>query len=209
MPAYDNNTPLATQAINQTQAPIRTNFDSLKQLIDINHVDFSDPVDFGKHFFIQLPDGYPKLATSALETGLYCKDGAASNELELFFQREFLGPDLGTPMTESKMNNAGATNGFTWLPSRVKIIWGTATITGGAPDNGIHTIVYLTEVPFFPGFAVNWGPPQLTRISSTATTTNNTVILQSYSQTGFIAKSSNIPVVGGGNLQFAWWAIGL
>lgn len=54
MPNYTAQVPLATQAINQTQAPIQTNFQSLQQLIDINHVDFSDSVNFGKHSVLSL-----------------------------------------------------------------------------------------------------------------------------------------------------------
>ena len=204
MPAYDNNTPLATQQINQTQNPILTNFASIQQLIDVNHVGFADPINFGKHFFIQMPESATKLTTSAAEIGLYVKDGVASLQAELYFQREGLGLDLGTPMTEHA-NNAGGSIGWTWLPSGLKIMWGF-NITAGA--GGLATITYnstagggLNNFPGFTSFATPLVTPART---GTGAATTFLYIRDSYNAAGFEVRSSTVTA----GAQFTWIAIG-
>lgn len=83
MPVYNPNTPLATNPINQTQAPIQTNFASIMSLIDINHVDFSDPIDYGKHNVVDLVTQGADPGTTANEMALYTKMVAGSPELFL------------------------------------------------------------------------------------------------------------------------------
>ena len=196
---YTTNIPLATQPINQTQQAINDNFTCLVNnatpangLITVNHVGTNDPVDYGKHFFIQMPEGVPTVATGATEIGLYCKDGATSLVAELYFQRESGAADSGTPMTEYVVNNAGSTNGFTWLPSGMKIIWGSA-ITNNVTGNA--TVTYAVAVPGFPGFSTNWTGPQLTTSNATG------LSLTALSGTAF-------SVHGGNNVTFYWSVIG-
>ncbi len=109
------------------------------------------------------------------------------------------------PMTAMKNNNAGATNGWTYLPSGLKIAWGTGTI----PSGGTLAVVYGSALSSFPGFSTFWTCPQLTRIRTVAGSTTNFVVIQSYNATGFTAKSSTVPISGGGTADFAWMVIGL
>ena len=53
--AYKPNIPMATDAISQSQVDLQNNFGALKSLIDINHVDFANMTDQGKHYRIDFP----------------------------------------------------------------------------------------------------------------------------------------------------------
>jgi hypothetical protein len=69
-----NDTPQATNPINQTQAPIRTNFQSIRALIDVNMVDFADPVNAGKFNLVALVNQVaspPMGGFNATDVGFY------------------------------------------------------------------------------------------------------------------------------------------
>ena len=129
MPVY-NDTPLATESINQTQDPIRTNFQSIKTLIDVNHVDFSDPVDFGKHKWVTFPQQVQATAQAANiypDLGIYSAPNVATGVNELYFRNS------GNVVTDVPFTAAlYALSGWTFLPSGLLLQWGRQ----GVLDNG-------------------------------------------------------------------------
>lgn len=178
MPVYTDQTPLATQQINQTQAPIQTNFQSLKLLIDINHVDFADPINFGKHnvtdFVNQLntPLGLVPLFITALPAGEFniyntIPNGAAvltgvpnqgypvtltSNEL--IVERAPVVPQTRKtfiPITATRQTNDGTgQHGWAFLPSGILLKWGYAFSLGNIVDaGGTFTYPVAADIPVF------------------------------------------------------------
>jgi hypothetical protein len=170
MPAYTAQTPLATQQINQTQAPIQTNFSSIQALVDVNHVDFSDPISFGKHLvtdLVQLVNGplglVPPFITGlpAYEFNIYntVPNGNAVltgvplqgypvnlTSSELIIERAPVAPQtLNTfiPITATNQFNDGTgQHGWAFLPSGILLKWGYVYYNPAGNSNTYFTFTY-------------------------------------------------------------------
>lgn len=176
MPAY-NDTPLATQQINQTQAPIRTNFQSLESLIDINHVDFSDPLNFGKHTVVSLlqaaasppltgvpPANAFTVSATGGDVGFYNFINPTTGFNEIYVNKINAGPTaVQIPMTASKFNQnfvgAGYTYTYSWsyLPSGMLMLMGKLSVFT-PPASTFPATIFYPVAPAFPGFTAGTVP---------------------------------------------------
>lgn len=178
MPAYQD-TPLATQQINQTQAPIRTNFQSLQSLVDVNHVDFADPINFGKH---KVTDFLPQANTPlgsvpAFITGLATQEFNIYNTIpngttvlngvpnqgypvtltsnELIIERALVAPETKntfTPITaKGQTTTATGHHGWAFLPSGILLKWGYVFYNPAGASNTYDTFTYPVspDIPVF------------------------------------------------------------
>jgi hypothetical protein len=146
MPVYQD-TPLATQQINQTQAPIRTNFQSIEQLVDINHVDFSDPVNYGKHAVVAFFNQATPLVPPSTDINVFCSQFTATSQAELFLQRS---SGALYPITAANIGSSGGNSyGWTYFPSGIIIKWGQ--INGNFPNGTWQQFTYPTSanIPVF------------------------------------------------------------
>jgi len=197
MPAYNPNTPLATQQINQTQAPIQTNFASIMQLIDINHVDFSDPINFGKHLVtdfvpqINTPLGSVPAFITALPAGEFNIYNTIPNgnavltgvpnqgypvlltSNELIIERAPVLPQTRTTFTPitatNQLNNGTGQHGWAFLPSGILLKWGYVFYDPAGNSNTYFTFTYPTN-----GVAPNGTIPAFDNVwSVNITTTGN------------------------------------
>lgn len=130
--AYNNNTPLANQRLNATQAPIKDNFAGIKTLVDVNHETF-DIADQGKHKFLQMPEQGAAPTTAANEGGLYTKENTTTTVTELYFRRESDGSEL--PLTGG--NNA-ANSGWAYGPNGLIFKWSTEVVGGGVTNGTVN-----------------------------------------------------------------------
>ncbi len=173
MPAYQD-TPLATQQINQTQAPIRTNFQSIESLVDVNHVDFADPINFGKHNvtdFVGQPNT-PLGSVPAFITGLPTTEFNIYNTIpngsavltgvpnqgypvtlltnELIVERALQGAETKntfTPITaRGQITDATGDHGWAFLPSGILLKWGYVFYNPAGATNTYDTFTYPTAV---------------------------------------------------------------
>lgn len=177
MPVY-NDTPLATNPINQTQAPIRTNFQSIMSLIDVNHVDFSDPVDFGKHKWVTFPSqgAIPPAGSAFTGTEIGLFNALLSGQQELYVNRTITtGPTTrNIPMTASTLSSVVApgvgASIFTYVPSGFIVQSGTFSVaTSGVvvnfamafPTQIISVVVSLTN-PLAAGNVISVGASNIT-----------------------------------------------
>jgi len=140
-------------------------------------------------------------AFTAGNVGLYSANNAATTFNELYINKTTSLGVVQIPMTADILGGTNAANGWTYLPSGLKMAWGRATLV--AP--GVFTVVYGTELTNFPGFSTQTSAPQLTRISAGATITT-TPFLQSFTNLQFVARSS---AAIGGTADFTWSVIGL
>jgi hypothetical protein len=134
---FNNAVPQATQKLATTQAPILSNFQAINELINTNHVSFSDVVNYGKHNLTTFPLQSILPTTSAGQMSIYCAAAATVNGMELFYQY----PSNGTrvQLTPVVSSGADAANpGYTTMPGGVIMKWGTAT--GLVP--GANTILF-------------------------------------------------------------------
>lgn len=144
--AYQNNIPMATDRLKDSQSAIQDNFAEIETLIIRNHGDFGAPTE-GRHTFVEFPTATPTGTTlTTPEVALYSKVGPTSTIPELFFQRSGLTADMGYAFTEG----LNAATGYTRLPSGLLVKWGTATSSVGNFDltyNPAGTPNY-TSTPF-------------------------------------------------------------
>jgi hypothetical protein len=215
MPAY-NDTPLATDPINQTQAPIRTNFQSIQQLIDINHVDFSDPVNFGKHTVLSLlaqaaspplTGSPPANAFGATDVGLYNFVSTVTGLNEIFANKlNNVGSPtpVQIPITASILSTASVlTNGlagWTYLPSGLIMKWGN---TPGIPNSNVAVTVTIPSSVTNPAFT-NLFSIQLTPIHTGAVSGYIDINASIVDANKFNAYSSSTAPAGAYYLAIGW-----
>lgn len=138
MPTYNENIPQATDQISQSQDQILQNFQALKVLIDINHVDFAS-ADQGKHKWITMPSqgAIPPAGSgfAAGELGLYNAINSLTTKNELYINKTNQATVVQVPATASILSSnsapASGAAGWTQLPSGIILRWGSFTgITG-------------------------------------------------------------------------------
>lgn len=126
-----NDVPLPNQQIDQSQLPIRTNFNSITALIDVDHETFVDN-KHGYHKAIHIVDGVPAPALVAGEAGFYVDTN------NLFIQK-------GTSTAVSLTSTTGSIpEGSYVLPNGLKVIWGIYTHTASLGSSQTYTFTFHT-----------------------------------------------------------------
>jgi len=191
-----NNVPLANQTLNVTQAPIQNNFNTIDTAFVVDHVDYGS-ANQGMHQKVTLVTNGVAPVIAAGNLALFNQTAASTGNPEIYLAR---GSAAAYPMTGYVLGGTNNGNGWTYLPSGLKMAWGRST-TGGATN---VTITYANELTNFPGFTTIYAFPLLSRISGPGTSTNF-VTLTNYTQTTFQVYSS----AGSTGVQFAWFVIGI
>lgn len=163
IPAYQLK-PQATDQLSQSQSDILNNFTAIQGLIDVNHVDFSDGVNYGKHKFVTFPVQATTPTFLSGEVGLYNLLPVSPSPItgidELFINKIVSGgAAVQVPMTASILstNNGPGTfsNGWTYLPSGILLKWAWISGTGleGGASNTKGVVVFPTgaNTPVFRG----------------------------------------------------------
>lgn len=200
--AYLYNIPQATDQISLSQGQILGNFTALG-VIGGNATAGSSMLDATIGFkWIQLtlqaaipPAGSGFIAGNI---GLYTALSPNSGRNELYIN---LSTGAQVPATAAIVSAAGpGFNGWTYLPSGVKMVWGYSTTPGTATP---VTTTY-TAVAGFPGFST-YATPFVTRYTTQAPVQSDFIYVQAYSTVSFDARSSN----NGLSKEFTWFAIGI
>lgn len=185
--SYDPTKPAANDKPTNDQAPMQTNFASIKTLIDIDHVDFSSST-YGQHKQITFPSiNVPTLPTSAPILFTNDHDGAA-NALpiaELFLYS-------GSATQSSNQYNITGSNGSVLLMMGVILKWGNQSFVGSQNPT----------VTFTHPFPNNCFGVQLTLLNSNGTVPS-AWRLSSVSSAAFTAN-----VQASGSTTMYWFAIG-
>jgi hypothetical protein len=199
--AYQANKPQATDALSQSQIDIQNNFGAIQTLVDVNHVDFASS-DAGKHYKVTFTDQTGDVpAFLSGEIGVFNQLASPTSINDLWMVR---GTAPAFPITGYVNNNVASTNGWTYIPSGLKIAWGIGVMNSPAVT---ATVIYGSALVNFPGFTTFWTAPQLTRLRSGPPPAENLVVVQSFSQTQFTAAATTTS--NAGTIQFSWMIIGL
>ena len=220
--AYNSNIPQPSNKLRNSQGDLLANFQAIKTLIDVNHIDFADSTNQGKHNFVTLPvtTSSPSAPTFlSTEEGLYNLLFTTTNNNEIFahIQQTLSGTrNQEIPFTASSLSRSApvpaATNtaqsvGWTYLPSGMLLKWGLASGTGN--------VVVDTHVANQPDFtAILFGQATLTGVWTVSPTfTNASVIYYGPLQSGSIATQFNLYFANGSNSgvgtgKAVWLAIG-
>jgi hypothetical protein len=197
-----NNVPLTGQTLGVTRVPINQNFSVIDQAFSQDHVDFNLPGQ-GKHDQVTFPSQSSAPTFLATEIGLFNQNASPTGINDIWMAR---GTAAAFPITGYKTVGVGATNGWTYLPSGLKIAWGTGSMSAPTVQ---QNVVYATALvgTNFPGFTTFWTAPQLTRLAGGPAPISNFVCVQSYAQTQFTVIASTASNTG--TIQFSWMVIGL
>jgi hypothetical protein len=126
-----NDVPLANQQIDQSQAPIRTNFNSISALIDVDHETFTDS-KHGYHKALHIVDGVPSPALVAGEGSIYVDSN------NVFIKN-------GTSAAVSLTDTTGSVgNGSYTLPNGLILKWG---VTSNFAGNTTTTVTFPAAFP--------------------------------------------------------------
>jgi len=133
---YNDNVPLSTDIVSQTQQPIHDDFASLKTIIENDHNAFASGVP-GTHYCVRLniqgavPTPTPGGALDQMI--LYSKDTPAPATQELYIKRDVNSGGEEIPMTK----RLAAATGYTYLPSGLLIKWGEVASTNITTLNSV------------------------------------------------------------------------
>lgn len=195
---YTNNVPQAETAMNVTQPQILENFQAIKELVAINHIDFNLP-GFGTHNFLTMPNTTTPTA-SGTDLNVYVKaTPAGPNTSEIFG----LYP-TGVEFQISGLQQAATgTSGTGWsvFPSGIIMKWGTGTGTSAA-----QSVIYPTGAGI-PAFTQTPGFVKVTLTSSYLTQFLSTSIAQTNAGAFQIQAWGANP--SGATYTFNWFAIGV
>lgn len=128
---YTPNIPQANQLIKATQPPILNNFQAINDLINVNHVGFTDATNYGKHTFTSFPFLPSDPNTAAGEITVYSKATVSGpNAGELFYRYPSNGAVV--QLTGGTGGGIAGDPGYAYMSTTVFMVWGLATgiVTG-------------------------------------------------------------------------------
>jgi hypothetical protein len=143
--SYQPTIPQATDQLSQSQSDIQGNFEAIQAFVDVNHVDFSDATDMGKHNFVSLVQQASVPATSSTEIALYSQ--LISGVVTLFLRPANNGTPVAFPFGSTiTSGTTGSVTTYTLtLQTGLIMKWGQ-TSTAILNNNAWNTI------PFTPAF---------------------------------------------------------
>jgi len=134
---YTKDIPQGAQKQSVTQAPIQSNFQAIKELVEIDHEAFNLANNFGKHKRVSLLAHAPAPTFDANDAGLYNFLNPTTTKNELYVHRQTNNSPAEVPFTASKMSNTAMSsciNGWSYLPSGLLIKWGSAVASADVVD---------------------------------------------------------------------------
>jgi hypothetical protein len=135
---YSTNVPQSHQKISATQRPIQSNFQAISDIINVNHVGFSDPINYGKHTYTSLPVQSLDPDTLNGEMAVYCKATGSPNPAEIFYRYPNNGSVVQLTGGGSSGGAGASSPGYSFMSPTVFMMWGFQT----GIVNGSNVIVF-------------------------------------------------------------------
>ena len=197
MPAftYFITIPNATDQISQSQSQLKSNFQAINELVNVNHGSFNT-ANFGKHLFVEMPAGAPP-TTAANEVGLWSAVSGFSGVPALFFSPQSTAGGFEISTSGRQFYTTPVPGifqpGGSWIrfPSGVLYKWGN--FSGAGPYNFQTTDLSGNGIPAF----IN--APDIVMVTAVNPTTSVSVV----STNNLLV---NVNLVGG--TTFSYIAIG-
>lgn len=194
---FSTNVPQSSQKISSTQTPIKNNFAAISEIINVNHIGFSDPNDYGKHTFTSLPFQSSNPSTSSTEMAVFSvATPSGPNAAEIFYRYPSDGSVV--QLTGGVGTSISATSGFAYMSTTVAMIWGLKT---GIVSSSTNTIIFPTGA----GFPILTAAPQIYyTAASNYTNINASTYISSSSSTQFVLTTPQANYA----TSIYWMAIG-
>jgi len=184
-----------TEALSVSQPKITENFVLIRTSFSEDHVDFNDP-NKGKHNRVTFTEQAGDKTTAVNEMALYIKD--AGTEPNLYLRKE-----NDTTVFNLTPSAAGhAAGGYEVLPSGLKMVWGTETITSGNSSQDFNFTSAFT--PPTAAYSV-----QITAIGTHAGTNTQYYVLSVTAITNVKFTLERGTTFKDKNIQFSYFAIGI
>jgi hypothetical protein len=135
-----NNVPVPGQSLGSSRSLINANFSTIDTAFSIDHVQYNDGSgDQGKHKKITFPVQSPAPSFSGTNLGLYNFVNPTTTKSEIYVHKINGVTTADIPFTASTLSSttspASGASFWTYLPSGILIIKGTATANGLATIN--------------------------------------------------------------------------
>jgi hypothetical protein len=125
---YNPSIPAANDRPTNDQPIMQSNFASIKNLLDVDHIDFGNG-NYGMHQWVQMPTPFsagttvpfPRIFTNIVDG----RGNPLPGSLPQFFMY-----NAGTDAQSAFQNNVTAANGSVMLPMGIIVKWGTYSIAG-------------------------------------------------------------------------------
>lgn len=199
-----NNVPTPTQTLGQTNLPILQNFQTIDTVFSVNHVAYGAS-GAGKHALVTFPNLAVPAAPAATEFNLYNATAVAAGSVPQIFL--YRGGGSAFPLTQGFQN--GTSNGWCYLPSGMKMAWGSGSFTT-ANDPVLFSTAATGggAADAFPGFT---NPPmvQITRLNDSTAGGGNFVQVGRAALAPTNLQFSVVRAAAAGStVYFSWLAIG-
>lgn len=129
--SYNSNIPQPGNKLKVSQRDLLANFQAIMQLIDVNHVDFANATNQGKHNILTIPLVSTSPAAPAFlsgEQGIYNLVNATTTKNELYVHKQINAGTADIPFTASSLSNTAPVSlgkGWTYMPSGILLVWDT------------------------------------------------------------------------------------
>lgn len=192
--------PLTGQTLNTTRPLIRANFQTIDSAFLVDHVDYNT-VGAGKHEKVTFVPNASVKTFAAGEIGLFNDTSALTTRPEIFLQRDATGVGVLYPMTGYVLSG---TQGWTYLPSGILMIWGRNVINPGQQKTITYGSTAGGGITGFPGFLTQ-ATPMVVRLRTGAQGGEFVYVDTTSSLTQLVVDTSGANT----NYQFFWQAIGI
>lgn len=184
--SYDPTKPAANDKPANDQAPMQTNFASIKTLIDVDHVDFSNG-NYGMHQWVQLPAPYTAGATVSIpRIFTNTVDGTGADLPGSLAQ--FFAYNAGVA-GQSSANYVSKQQGSVLLFGGIILKWGTVAAAA-------NNTTYNVFTPQFPNACFN------VQVTINIASSLQSIGINGFTATGFTFRTS------GGAVPITYFAIG-
>lgn len=198
---YNNTSPEETETLKNSQPKMLQNFESIKTIVEENHVGFGE-VLHGCHKYAIMPNAPvpPDLdpATDPTDLRLFARVDSGPNFPQLWVKY----PDnTVSQLTGSNSGSTGSSGpGWSKFPSGIIMKWGTATVTQNVPGR----YVFFPTGPTIPAFTKAVSYIKITPTDNKTGTFDKFYTLQGYGlDKFFIGDGPNFPIT------INWFAIGV
>ncbi len=188
---YNPSIPAANDRPTNDQPIMQSNFASIKNLVDVDHIDFGNG-NYGMHQWVQMPTPFsagttvpfPRIFTNIVDG----RGNPLPGSLPQFFMY-----NAGTDAQSAFQNNVNATNGSVMIPMGIILKWGNASFSGASTQ----VVVYPNAFPNA-CFGIFLGI-----VNTNIITQNQITVLNNGGINGFSADIS-----AAGPSTWYWYAIG-
>jgi hypothetical protein len=150
---YTEDTPQASNPMNNTAPVIRENFQAINELVAVNHVGFNSS-DAGKHNYVSLEFQTDEPAVQSSQLTLYCQATGSPNAAEIFYtypanSSEDQLTDQDVVVTGTGTSYGTASQGYCTFPSGIFMRWGQAALKGTSNTTITFTLgtpIYSTQI---------------------------------------------------------------